>query len=62
MLIVAGYLVVDPVQRDSYLEDCRACAARESGCLNRDSAVIEPGVTSSTWESRSPRRFPVAGQ
>ena len=24
MLIVAGYLVVDPLQRDSYLEDCRA--------------------------------------
>ena len=24
MLIVAGYLVVDPLQRDSYLEGCRA--------------------------------------
>jgi quinol monooxygenase YgiN len=37
MVIVAGYLVVEPMQRDGYLNDCRAVVrqARESpGCLD----------------------------
>ena len=37
MLIVAGYLVVDALQRDSYLEDCRTVvrqARKSPGCLD----------------------------
>jgi len=47
MLIVAGYLVVDPLQRDSYLDDCRTVVrqARTSpGCLDFaiSADLIEP--------------------
>jgi quinol monooxygenase YgiN len=59
MLIVAGYLVVDPLQRDSYLEDCRAVVrqARTSpGCLDFaiSADLIEPGRIDifERWESR----------
>ena len=37
MIIVAGHLIVDPEQRDSYLEGCRDVvdqARRASGCLD----------------------------
>ena len=37
MLIVAGHLVVDSLQRDSYLADCRAVvrqARKSPGCLD----------------------------
>jgi quinol monooxygenase YgiN len=37
MVIVAGYLVVDPPQRDSYLVGCKAVvqrARRTQGCLD----------------------------
>ena len=59
MLIVAGYLVVDPLQRDSYLEDCRAVVrqARTSpGCLDFaiSADLIEPDRIDifERWESR----------
>ena len=59
MLIVAGYVVVDPVQRDSYLEDCRAVVrqARTSpGCLDFaiSADLIEPDRIDifERWESR----------
>jgi quinol monooxygenase YgiN len=37
VVIVAGYLVVDPLQRDSYLVGCKAVvqrARRTQGCLD----------------------------
>jgi quinol monooxygenase YgiN len=59
MLIVAGYLVVDPLQRDSYLEDCRAVvrqARKSSGCLDFaiSADLIEPDRIDifERWESR----------
>ena len=59
MLIVAGYLVVDPIQRESYLEDCKAVVrqARNSpDCL--DFAISADLIESDRidiferWESR----------
>ena len=59
MLIVAGYLVVDPSQRDSYLEGCRAVvrqARKAPGCLDFaiSADVIEPDRIDifERWESR----------
>ena len=59
MLIVAGYLVVDPLQRDSYLEGCRAVvqqARKSPGCLDFaiSADVIEPDRIDifERWESR----------
>jgi quinol monooxygenase YgiN len=59
MLIVAGYLVVDPLQRDSYLDDCRAVVgqARKSlGCLDFaiSADLVEPDRIDifERWESR----------
>ena len=59
MLIVAGYLVVDPLQRDSYLEDCRAVvqqARKSPGCLDFaiSADLIEPDRIDifERWESR----------
>jgi quinol monooxygenase YgiN len=59
MLIVAGYLVVDPLQRDSYLEDCRAVvrqARKSPGCLDFaiSADLIEPDRIDifERWKSR----------
>ena len=59
MLIVAGYLVVDSVQRDSYLEDCQAVvrqARKSPGCLDFaiSADLIEPDRIDifERWESR----------
>ena len=59
MLIVAGYLVVDPLQRDSYLEGCGEVVrqARTSpGCLDFaiSADLIEPDRIDifERWESR----------
>ena len=59
MLIVAGYLVVDPLQRDSYLEDCGAVvrqARKSPGCLDFaiSADLIEPDRIDvfERWESR----------
>ena len=59
MLIVAGYLVVDPSQRDGYLEGCRAVvlqARKAPGCLDFaiSADVIEPDRIDifERWESR----------
>ena len=59
MLIVAGYLVVGPSQRDSYLEGCRAVvrqARKAPGCLDFaiSADVIEPDRIDifERWESR----------
>ena len=60
MLIVAGYLVVDPLQRDSYLEGCRAVvrqARMSPGCLDFaiSADVLEPDRIDifERWESRA---------
>ena len=60
MVIVAGYLVVDPSQRDSYLEDCRAVvrqARKSPGCLGFaiSADLIEPDRIDifERWESRA---------
>ena len=59
MLIVAGYLVVDPSQRDSYLDDCWAVvrqARKSPGCLDFaiSADLIEPDRIDvfERWESR----------
>jgi quinol monooxygenase YgiN len=59
MLIVAGYLVVDALQRDSYLEGCRTVVrqARVSpGCLDFaiSADLIEPDRIDifERWKSR----------
>ena len=59
MLIVAGYLVVDPSQRDGYLEDCQAVvrqARKSPGCLDFaiSADLIEPDRIDifERWESR----------
>ncbi|MBV8180925.1 MAG: antibiotic biosynthesis monooxygenase [Mycobacterium sp.] len=60
MIIVAGHLIVEPEQRDSYLEGCRDVvdqARRASGCL--DFAVTADLLDVSRvdiferWESQS---------
>jgi quinol monooxygenase YgiN len=60
MLIVAGYLVVDPSQRDSYLEDCRAVvrqARKSPGCLDfaisADLIELDRIDIFERWESRA---------
>ena len=59
MVIVAGYLVVDPLQRDSYLEDCRTVvrqARQTPGCLDFaiSADLIEPDRVDifERWQSR----------
>jgi quinol monooxygenase YgiN len=59
MLIVAGYLIVDALQRDSYLEGCRTVVrqARVSpGCLDFaiSADLIEPDRIDifERWKSR----------
>jgi quinol monooxygenase YgiN len=59
MVIVAGYLVVDPLQRDSYLEDCKAVvqqARRARGCLEFaiSADLVEPDRIDifERWQSR----------
>jgi len=60
MLIVAGHIVVDPLQRDSYLATCTevvAQARRTPGCL--DFAIsadpLDPGRVNiiERWESQA---------
>jgi quinol monooxygenase YgiN len=60
MIIVAGHLIVDPVQRESYLADCVSVveqARRAPGCL--DFAItgdlVDPGRIDvfERWESRA---------
>jgi quinol monooxygenase YgiN len=60
MLIVAGFLLVDPLERDSYLAGCRAVVrqARTSpGCLDFtiSADLIEPDRIDifERWESRA---------
>ncbi|WP_428340011.1 putative quinol monooxygenase [Mycobacterium sp.] len=60
MLIVAGYLVVDAMQRDSYLEECRAVVRQgrnSPGCLDFaiSADLIEPDRIDifERWESRA---------
>ena len=48
MVIVAGYLVVEPLQRDSYLSGCQAVvqhARRTRGCLDfaLSADLLDPG-------------------
>jgi quinol monooxygenase YgiN len=59
MVIVAGFLVVDPLQRDSYLKDCGAVvqqARLTPGCLDFtiSADLIEPDRIDifERWESR----------
>ena len=59
MVIVAGHLVVDPDERDAYLEGCRAVveAARGTdGCLDfaLSADVVDPGRINifERWESQ----------
>ena len=60
MIIVAGHLIVDPEQRESYLADCVSVveqARRAPGCL--DFAItgdlVDPGRIDvfERWESRA---------
>jgi quinol monooxygenase YgiN len=60
MVIVAGYLVVDPQQRDSYLSGCRDVvrqARRTPGCLDFaiSADLLDPGRIDvfERWESRA---------
>ena len=59
MLIVAGHLVVDPAQRDSYLDDCKAVvvqARMSPGCLDFaiSADLVDPGRIDifERWASR----------
>src|SRR5690242_8582641 len=59
MVIVAGYLVVDPDERDAYLESCRGVvevARRTEGCLDFavSADLVDPGRVNilERWESR----------
>ncbi len=59
MVIVAGHIVVDPHQRDSYLSDCVSVveqARSAPGCLDFSIAadLVEPGriVIFERWESQ----------
>jgi hypothetical protein len=60
MVIVAGYLVVEPRQRDSYLAGCKAVvrrARRTGGCLDFaiSADLLDPvALTSSSAGSRRP--------
>jgi quinol monooxygenase YgiN len=58
MVIVAGYLVVDPEEREAYLEGCREVvelARRTDGCLDYalSADVLDPGRINvfERWES-----------
>ncbi|GLZ38036.1 antibiotic biosynthesis monooxygenase family protein [Actinokineospora sp. NBRC 105648] len=60
MVIVAGYLVVDPRERESYLADCVAVVEqgrRAPGCLefSLTADLLDPGriVILERWESRA---------
>ncbi len=60
MMIVAGYLVVDPLKRDSYLEGCKAVvqqARRTSGCLDFaiSADLLDPSRIDifERWDSRA---------
>jgi hypothetical protein len=60
MVIVAGYLLVEPSRRDSYLVGCKAVvqrARRTRGCLDfalAPTCSIPVALTSSSAGSRSP--------
>ena len=60
MVIVAGYLVVEPLQRDSYLTECRDVvrqARRAPGCLDYaiSADLLDPGRVDifERWESQA---------
>jgi len=60
MVIVAGYLVVDPHEREAYLADCVKVvdqARRAPGCLDfsLSADLVEPGriVIFERWESQA---------
>ncbi|WP_068177587.1 antibiotic biosynthesis monooxygenase [Mycobacterium sp. UM_CSW] len=60
MVIVAGYLVVEPLRRDSYLTGCRAVvqqARRTPGCLDFaiSADLLDPSRIDifERWESRA---------
>jgi quinol monooxygenase YgiN len=60
MVIVAGHLVVDPAQRESYLADCVSVveqARRAPGCLDFaiTADLIDPGRIDvfERWESQA---------
>jgi quinol monooxygenase YgiN len=60
MVIVAGYLVVEPPQRDSYLVGCKAVvqrARRTQGCLDFaiGADLLDPGRIDvfERWESQA---------
>ena len=59
MLIVAGHLIVEPSQRESYLADCRSVieqARRTPGCLDFSISadLVVPGRINilERWESQ----------
>jgi len=59
MVIVAGHLVVDPDQRETYLESCREVvelARRTEGCLDFaiGADLVDPGRINilERWESQ----------
>ena len=60
MVIVAGHLVVEPAQRESYLADCVGVieqARRAPGCLDFSLAadLVDPGRVNifERWESQA---------
>ena len=60
MLIVAGYLVVEPLLRDSYLEECKDVvrqARRTPGCLDYaiSADLLDPSRVDvfERWESQA---------
>jgi quinol monooxygenase YgiN len=60
MVIVAGYLVVEPLQRDGYLAECRGVvqqARHTPGCLDFAMSVdlLDPSRINvfERWESRA---------
>jgi quinol monooxygenase YgiN len=59
MVIVAGHLVVDPAEREAYLEGCREVvelARRTEGCLDFSitADLVDPGRVNvyERWESQ----------
>jgi quinol monooxygenase YgiN len=60
MVIVAGYLVVDPVRREGYLSECKGVvqqARRTPGCLDFaiSADLLDPSRVDifERWESRA---------
>jgi quinol monooxygenase YgiN len=60
MVIVAGYLVVEPLQRDSYLAECKAVvqqARRTPGCIDFaiSADLLDPSRVDifERWESQA---------